>query len=69
MITMITSLVSLHSYIVVRPFVSDDDHNFFDDDDDVMFGLVDPVGEEVANQSNAGLQHSSTLGAWVRRAG
>ena len=27
--------------------------------------LVDPVGAEVANQSNSGLQHSSTLGAWV----
>ena len=31
--------------------------------------LVDPVGAEVANQSNSGLQHSSTLGAWVCRAG
>ena len=31
--------------------------------------LVDPVGAEMANQSNSGLQHSSTLGAWVCRAG
>ena len=30
--------------------------------------LVDPIGAEVANQSNSGLQHSSTLGAWVCRA-
>ena len=49
--------------------VSDDDHNFFDDDDDDMSCLVDPVGAEVANQSNSGLQHSSTLGAWVCWAG
>ena len=31
--------------------------------------LVDPVGAEVATQSNSGLQHSSILGAWVCRAG
>ena len=31
--------------------------------------LVDPVGAEVANQSNSGLQHSSTLGVWIFRAG
>ena len=31
--------------------------------------LVDPVGAKVAKQSNSGLQHSSTLGAWVCRAG
>ena len=33
--------------------------------------LVDPVGAEVYNQSNfySGPQHSSTLGAWVCRAG
>ena len=31
----------------------------------MMSFLVDSVGEEVANQSNSGLQHSSTLGAWV----
>ena len=30
---------------------------------------VDPVGTEVANQSNSGMPHSSTLGAWVCRAG
>ena len=35
----------------------------------MMSCLVDHVGAEVANQSNAGLQHSSTLGAWVCRAG
>ena len=35
----------------------------------MMSCLVDPVGAEVANQSNSGLQHSSTLGAWVCRAG
>ena len=35
----------------------------------MMSCLVDPVGAEVANQSNYGLQHSSTLGAWVCRAG
>ena len=35
----------------------------------MMSCLVDPVGAEVANQSNSGLQHSSTLGAWVFRAG
>ena len=29
--------------------------------------LVDPVGAEVANQFNSGLQHSSTLGAWEGR--
>ena len=29
----------------------------------MMSCLVDPVGAEVANQSNSGLQHSSTLGA------
>ena len=28
----------------------------------MMSCLVDPVGAEVANQSNSGLQHSSTLG-------
>ena len=31
----------------------------------MMSCLVDPVGAEVANQSNSGLQHSSTLRAWV----
>ena len=31
--------------------------------------LVDPVGAEVANQSNSGLQHSSILGAWICRVG
>ena len=35
----------------------------------IMSCLVDPVGAEVPNQSNSGLQHSSTLGAWVCRAG
>ena len=35
----------------------------------MMSCLVDPVSAEVANQSNSGLQHSSTLGAWVCRAG
>ena len=35
----------------------------------IMSCLVDPVGAEVANESNCGLQHSSTLGAWVCRAG
>ena len=35
----------------------------------MMSCLVDPVGAEVANQSNSGLHHSSTLGAWVCRAG
>ena len=36
----------------------------------MMSCLVDPVGAEMANQSNnSGLQHSSTLGAWVCRAG
>ena len=35
----------------------------------MMSCLVDPVGAEVANQSNSGLQHSSTFGAWVCRAG
>ena len=35
----------------------------------IMSCLVDPVGAEVANQSNSGLQHSSTFGAWVCRAG
>ena len=34
----------------------------------MMSCLVDPVGADVANQSNSGLQHSSTLGAWVCRA-
>ena len=34
-----------------------------------MSCLLDPVGAEVANQSNSGLQHSSTLGAWVCRPG
>ena len=31
----------------------------------MMSCLVDPVGAEVANQSNSGLQHSSTFGAWI----
>ena len=31
--------------------------------------LVGPVRADVTNQSNSGLQHSSTLGAWVCRAG
>ena len=31
--------------------------------------LVDPVGAEVANQSKYGLDHSSTLGVWICRAG
>ena len=35
----------------------------------MMSCLVDQVSAEVANQSNSGLQHSSTLGAWVCRAG
>ena len=35
----------------------------------MMSCLVDLVGAEVANQSNSGLQHSSTLGALVCRAG
>ena len=35
----------------------------------MMSCLVDPMGAEVANQSNSGLHHSSTLGAWVCRAG
>ena len=35
----------------------------------MMSCLVNPVSAEVANQSNSGLQHSSTLGAWVCRAG
>ena len=35
----------------------------------MMSFLVDPVSAEVANQSNSGMQHSSTLGAWVCRAG
>ena len=35
----------------------------------MMSCLVDPVRAEVANQYNSGLQHSSTLGAWVCRAG
>ena len=35
----------------------------------MMSCLVDPVGAEVANQSNSSLQHSSTFGAWVCRAG
>ena len=35
----------------------------------MMSCLVDPVGAELANQSNSGLKHSSTLGAWVCRAG
>ena len=50
------------------PIVSDDDHNFFDDDDDddVMIGWPCVY---VANQSNSGLHHSSTLGAWVCRTG
>ena len=30
----------------------------------MMSCLVDPVGAEVANQSNAGLYHFSTLRAW-----
>ena len=34
-----------------------------------MSCLVGHVGAEVANQSNSGLQHSSTLGAWVCRPG
>ena len=29
----------------------------------MMSCLVDPVGADVANQFNSGLQHSSTLGA------
>ena len=29
----------------------------------MMSCFVDPVGTEVANQSNSGVQHSSTLGA------
>ena len=35
----------------------------------MMSCLVDPVGPDVANQSNSGLQHSSTFEAWVCRAG
>ena len=35
----------------------------------MMSCLVDPVSAEVANQSNSDLQHSSTLGALVCRAG
>ena len=35
----------------------------------MMSCLVDPVGAQVVNQSNSGLQHSSTLGAWVCQAG
>ena len=35
----------------------------------MMACLVDPVGEELANQYNSGLQHSSTFGAWVCQAG
>ena len=35
----------------------------------MMSCLVDRVGAEVANQSNSGLQYSSTLGACVCRAG
>ena len=35
----------------------------------MMSCLVDPVCAEVVNQSNSGLQHSSTLVAWVCRAG
>ena len=35
----------------------------------MMSCLVDPVDAEVANQSNYGVQHSSTLGAWLFRAG
>ena len=35
----------------------------------MMSCLVDPVGAEVANQANSGLQHSTTLGAWVCQAG
>ena len=35
----------------------------------MMSCLVDPVGAEVSNQSNSDLHHSSTLGAWVCRAG
>ena len=35
----------------------------------MMSCLVDHVCAEVANQSNSGLQHSSTFGAWVCRAG
>ena len=35
----------------------------------MMSCLIDPVSAEVANQSNSGLQHTSTLGAWVCRAG
>ena len=38
----------------------------------MMSCFVDPVGAEVANQSNSdmqAMQHSSTLGAWVCRTG
>ena len=31
----------------------------------MMSCSVDYVGAEMANQSNSGLQHSSTLGPWV----
>ena len=51
--------------------VSDDDYNFSSMMMMMMMMsyLVDPLGAEVANQSKSGLQHSSTLGAWVCRAG
>ena len=35
----------------------------------MMSYFVDPVGAEVAIQSNSGMQHSSTLRTWVCRAG
>ena len=35
----------------------------------MMSCLIDPVGAEVANQSNSGMRHSATLGSWVCRAG